>query len=101
NLVGVADPGLGTLAGNGGPTQTIALLGYSPAIDAGANLLAIDPGFFPLTTDQRGTGFPRIVGPTVDIGAFESPYGAESLVVTTLDDEDDGVSNPAIGNGTS
>ena len=39
NQVGVADPGLGTLANNGGPTETIALLAGSPAIDAGSNSL--------------------------------------------------------------
>ena len=32
---GVTDAGLGTLANNGGPTQTHALLAGSPAIDAG------------------------------------------------------------------
>src|SRR5437870_718980 len=37
NRVGVSDPGLGTLADNGGPTQTIALLPGSPAIDHGGN----------------------------------------------------------------
>ena len=41
NLVGVADPGLGTLADNGGPTQTIALLAGSPAIDAGNRLAVV------------------------------------------------------------
>jgi CSLREA domain-containing protein len=51
-------PLLGPLAFNGGPTQTHALLGGSPAIDAGE----MEP-----TGDQRG--YPRI-GPT-DIGAFE------------------------------
>jgi hypothetical protein len=72
NQVGVADPGLGTLASNGGPTQTIALLPSSPAIDAGSNALAVDPTTGnPLTTDQRGPGFPRIVNGTVDIGAYE------------------------------
>ena len=70
NQVGVADPGLGSLANNGGPTQTIALLAGSPAINAGNNAL-IPTG---LTTDQRGVGFARIVGGTVDIGAVESPY---------------------------
>ena len=45
----VADPLLGPLADNGGPTQTMALLPGSPAIDAGA----AGPGW---TTDQRGTG---------------------------------------------
>ena len=43
NQVGVANPGLGTLADNGGPTQTIALLPGSPAIDKGSNALAVDP----------------------------------------------------------
>jgi predicted outer membrane repeat protein len=62
NQVGVANPGLGTLADNGGPTQTIALLPGSPAIAAGGTTYAT-------ATDQRG--FARIVGGAVDIGAFE------------------------------
>jgi len=74
NQVGVADPGLDPrgLQNNGGPTQTIALVTGSPAIDAGSNALAVDPitGKH-LTTDQRGTGFPRIANGTVDIGAYE------------------------------
>ena len=65
------NPLLGPLADNGGPTQTLALLAGSPAINAGSNALAVDPGNNPLLFDQRGTGFPRIVNSTVDIGAFE------------------------------
>jgi hypothetical protein len=60
-----------TLANNGGPTKTHKLVADSPAINAGSNVLALDPDANPLTTDQRGAGFPRIVGGTVDIGAFE------------------------------
>jgi predicted outer membrane repeat protein len=71
NLVGVADPDLGTLASNGGPTQTIALLVGSPAIDAGSATLDVDPEGNALATDQRGPGFPRKVNGFVDIGAFE------------------------------
>ncbi len=66
NQVGVADPGLGPLASNGGPTQTIALLTGSPAIDAGSNVL--DAG---QATDQRGAGLVRVFNGTVDIGAYE------------------------------
>ena len=74
NQVGIANPGLGRLGDNGGPTPTIALRAGSPAIDKGSNALAVDPTTgLPLATDQRGTGFPRIVGGTVDIGAFERP----------------------------
>jgi hypothetical protein len=66
DLVGTAgnpvDPMLGPLQDNGGPTQTVALLPGSPAVDAG------DPNNAP-DFDQRG--FPRIVGNTIDIGAFE------------------------------
>jgi predicted outer membrane repeat protein len=66
NQVGVANPGLGTLGDNGGPTQTVALLPGSPAIDAG------DPNFTaPPNFDQRGPGFVRVVHGRVDIGAFE------------------------------
>ena len=57
---------LAPLGNDGGPTQTMALLPGSPAIDAGNNAL-IPAG---ITTDQRG--LPRIVNGTVDIGAFES-----------------------------
>jgi hypothetical protein len=61
NLVGVAPAGLGlgTLADNGGPTPTVALLPGSPAINAGA----ADGG----ATDQRG--LPLVDAP--DIGAYE------------------------------
>ena len=59
-------PLLAPLGNYGGPTQTMALLPGSPAIDAGNNAL-IPAG---VTTDQRG--LPRIVNGTVDIGAFES-----------------------------
>jgi predicted outer membrane repeat protein len=62
------DPMLGPLQDNGGPTQTMALLPGSPAVDAGDNGNA--PDF-----DQRGPGFDRIVGGTIDIGAYEAQIG--------------------------
>jgi hypothetical protein len=40
------------------------LLAGSPAINAGSNPLS-------LAFDQRGSGFPRVVGGTADMGAFE------------------------------
>jgi parallel beta-helix repeat protein len=58
------DPKLGPLQYNGGPTQSMALLAGSPAIDAGDNSGAPD-------YDQRGPGFPRVVNGIIDIGAFE------------------------------
>ncbi len=60
--VGV-DPRLGSLASNGGPTQTHALNSGSPAIDRSNE-------FF-VETDQRGPAFPRPIGGAPDIGAFE------------------------------
>ena len=62
---GVTDAGLGPLANNGGPTQTRLPVAGSPAIDLG------DPGFTVPATDQRGTGFARVVNGRVDIGAVE------------------------------
>jgi len=83
NQVGVTDARLAPLGGNGGPTQTHALLPGSPALDAGSNTLATNAG---LTTDQRGSGFARAVdGPdadttsTVDIGAFEAQVSVEDI----------------------
>jgi CSLREA domain-containing protein len=64
NQVGVANFGLGTLANNGGPTLTVALLAGSPAIDHGSNAY-VAAG----ETDERGLA--RIANGTVDIGAFE------------------------------
>ncbi len=65
NLLGF-DPGLDSLQDNGGATLTHALLPGSPAIDAG------DPDFNPPpSSDQRGVGFPRVVGGHIDIGAYE------------------------------
>jgi hypothetical protein len=60
------NPKLGPLASNGGPTQTIALLKGSPAID-----------YIPLAlcpkTDQRGHKRPDNPHESAcDIGAFES-----------------------------
>ncbi|MGQ0619170.1 MAG: choice-of-anchor Q domain-containing protein, partial [Panacagrimonas sp.] len=78
---GVLSPLLGALAGNGGPTQTHALLSGSPAIDAVFNLTCP-------TTDQRGTGFPRPLGARCDIGAFESTLTAAQ------DADNDGIADP-------
>jgi len=61
---------LGPLADNGGPTQTHALLAGSNAIDGGDPFQGcVDNNSVPLATDQRG--FPRVVGASCDIGAFE------------------------------
>ncbi|GAB4211720.1 MAG: hypothetical protein OHK0012_04730 [Synechococcales cyanobacterium] len=65
----LADNG-GVTAGPPGQSTTIlthALPAGSPAINGGSNTL-IPSG---VSTDQRGEGFARIVGGTVDMGAFE------------------------------
>lgn len=63
------------LAANGGSTLTHSLVIGSPAIDGGANALAVDGTSTPLVNDQRGLGFARITkglaSATVDIGAYE------------------------------
>jgi hypothetical protein len=73
-----ADPLLGPLRDNGGPTATMAPAANSPAIDAGSA--------FGLTTDQRGQSRPSNfdaianAGDGSDIGAVErqAPGGAGS-----------------------
>jgi hypothetical protein len=72
----VANPQLGPLADNGGPTWTHALQSGSPAIDAGDPADTAGVGTVPLY-DQRGSPHGRVLdgGPgthsTIDIGAFE------------------------------
>ena len=63
-----ADPGLGPLANNSGPTPTMALASGSPAVDAGDDSNC--PG-----VDQRGIARPQ--GPHCDLGAFELEIGAQ------------------------
>ena len=57
-----ADPTLGPLQGNGGPTQTMAPASGSPVIDAGGGCPA---------TDQRGKPRPDNRESACDIGAYE------------------------------
>ena len=59
----IADPKLGTLGDNGGPSVTIPLQRQSPALNAATNCL--------VTIDQRRA--PR--DPSCDIGAFELTSG--------------------------
>jgi hypothetical protein len=61
----------GPLTPTGNTMMTLALRPGSPALDSGAVTT--------LTTDQRGAGFPRVVGSAVDMGAYESPVLAAAL----------------------
>src|SRR6185295_2983643 len=75
-----ADPLLGPLTNNGGPTQTRTLLTGSPAINAAV-------GCPPPATDQRGIARP--VGPACDIGSVEvvvvtSPTISKSFTPATI-----------------
>jgi hypothetical protein len=66
NLIGTAgapiDPILGTLAFNGGPTQTLAVLPGSPAIDAGRKPLTSAHRKTPLMTDHAAVMLNRSSG---------------------------------------
>jgi parallel beta-helix repeat protein len=61
----------------GGATETHSLLPFSPAIDRGNNCVlyagSCGNGNPALAGDQRGSGFPRQAGSTVDVGAVEVP----------------------------
>ena len=102
NIVGVNGCGvrslgtivIPTLASNGGLTQTYALFDSSLAVNAGSNALAVDENNAPLTTDQRGTGFPRVGAGTVDMGAFELLPDTDSDGVVDELDNCDATPNP-------
>jgi len=64
---------LGPLADNGGPTQTMALLPGSAAIDAADDAVCPD-------TDQRG--MPRPQGAHCDIGAYEAEPTNDNMAPT-------------------
>lgn len=75
NQIGV-DPDLAALADNGGATETHALNGGSPAINAGDNGSCAD-------TDQRGVTRP--LGSSCDIGSFESICAETMNVASTAE----------------
>jgi hypothetical protein len=70
DLVNVS-AGIGSLASNGGPTQTMALLPGSPAIDAGNPQGCRTPNGTLIPVDQRGFPRSRPMDPVCDIGAYE------------------------------
>jgi parallel beta-helix repeat protein len=65
------DPGLASLADNGGPSETHATLAGSPLINRGP-VPCTDVNDSSVTVDQRGQ--PRPIG-RADIGAFEGAFG--------------------------
>lgn len=72
------DPRLGSLAHNGGPTQTIALQAGSPASGHGGTRASGCPA-----TDQRGSGRPDPEDGAFgrcDIGAFEAALPSSGMV---------------------
>jgi large repetitive protein len=80
-----ADPVLGSLADNGGPTRTHALLAGSPAIETAVQACATT------TVDQRYV--PRPQGSYCDIGAFEF----EGFVTPPLAIDGGGTVSPTSG----
>lgn len=81
------NPKLGSLQYNGGPTDTMALLTGSPAIDKGTSAGLTGT----LKTDQRGVGYKRTINKSIanatggdgtDIGAFE--LGAQIKGVSAM-----------------
>lgn len=67
-----AQPELGPLAANGGPTKTHALLESSVAIDRIPEEDCVDRAGEPLRVDQRGQPRPAGVGSMCDVGAYEA-----------------------------
>jgi len=81
------DPLLRPLAGNGGPTRTMAPLPGSPAVDAVGAGGCKDAQGVALTTDQRGLVRPDPTSGRCDIGAYETHT---LFVATAANGGDDG-----------
>jgi CSLREA domain-containing protein/uncharacterized repeat protein (TIGR01451 family) len=93
------------LKDNGGPTDTVALVCGSTAIDQGTSSGLTGT----LTTDQRGSGFPRVfddpeltnAADGADIGAFElqQSCGGPTCNQVLFSENFDNVSAPALPSG--
>ncbi|WP_232101327.1 right-handed parallel beta-helix repeat-containing protein [Gimesia panareensis] len=89
SVEGLLDP---VLRDNGGVTKTHALLPGSAAIDGGDNDALDDTNQYiinrrAITQDQRGTGFERIVGEAIDIGAFEVQHTLAQVELRLVDEK--------------
>jgi uncharacterized protein YkvS len=84
----LADPLLGALADNGGPTKTMALLSGSPALDK-------VPAAATPATDQRGLSRP--INSLGDIGAYEAGFFVSGTVALGAT----GLANVAVMAGTN
>ncbi len=80
---GTVNPGA---PGAAEPMLTLLPLAGSPLLNAGSSAAAMS-----LATDQRGQGFPRVIGAAVDIGSLEAnqlivdpPVNTPAQVVPTL-----------------
>ncbi len=94
-LTSLTGLGLAPLGFYGGPTQTMALLPGSAAIDAGASSIS---GVTIPTTDQRGALRGPLglnAGTAVDIGAYEA--SSSYLVTSTADSYDVGTLRAGVG----
>ena len=85
----IIDPLLGPLQDNGGPTKTRAISSASPALNRGNScvyfntcLNPLDNSSLDLATDQRSTGFIRMSGLSVDVGAYEVQLGPTAANVS-------------------
>jgi len=76
DIVSGGDPGVGALAGNGGPTRTMLPAATSPLLDR------VDCAATPtvVTSDQRGVTRPQ--GSACDIGAVEVEVPTDGVPVT-------------------
>jgi len=75
-----SDPNLGSLANNGGSTQTFALLTGSPAIDAGDNAIcAAAP-----VSNASQNGVTRPQGLYCDVGSFEAITNPNPVVANIV-----------------
>jgi len=86
---------LGPLQNNGGPTNTIALLTGSTAIDKIPAKSCTDAMGNAVTADQRGVTRPQ--GASCDIGAFELTQGAGFVLTTAANPSKEGKVSPASG----
>ena len=94
--ISTADPNLGPLQDNGGPTETMALLAPSPAINAGDDAVCAAAATVN-NLDQRGE--PRPFGTHCDLGTYEFSAGSAFIVNTDADTDDGSCDAPGTGSG--